>query len=245
MGRMSKTTRRQSGGVGSLVPVDASPKLRNGKLEQTDLPAGTCRSLWGGSHMHSLMAVLAAHQMGSQGPGAPRGTVSRTGSCEVFASGQGAGTWCSMRSVKRAHIETNWQHALPRPLDQADSGTECCSDCWTHSSVGTGRSLPRQAGQKHLCPSAKHAALSTLKHAKAGTCPICLSAGSTGPSPLKRVKTGKEEGDAWGCVSDEEMARRLHEQLNGPESPVASGRHIRTRKKPTFYQPAQVLAAAG
>ena len=71
-----------------------------------------------------------------------------------------------------------------------------------------------------------------------------LSAGSTGPSPLKRVKTGKEEGDAWGCVSDEEMARRLHEQLNGPESPVASGRHIRTRKKPTFYQPAQVCAAA-
>ncbi len=62
---------------------------------------------------------------------------------------------------------------------------------------------------------------------------------------MKRVKTGKEEGDAWGCVSDEEMARRLHEQLNGPESPVASGRHIRTRKKPTFYQPAQVFAAAG
>ena len=95
-----------------------------------------------------------------------------------------------------------------------------------------------------LVPCCKHAALSPLKHANTSTCLVRLSAGSTGPSPLKRVKTGKEEGDPWGCVSDEEMARRLHEQLNGPESPVASGRHIRTRKKPTFYQPAQVSAAA-
>ena len=44
---MSKTTQRQSGGVGSLVPVDSSPKLRNGKLEQTDLPAGDLQTLVG------------------------------------------------------------------------------------------------------------------------------------------------------------------------------------------------------
>ena len=60
VGRMSKTTRRQSGGVGSLVPLESSPKLRNGKLEQTGLPAGICRSLWGGSHLHSLMAAPGA-----------------------------------------------------------------------------------------------------------------------------------------------------------------------------------------
>lgn len=39
---------------------------------------------------------------------------------------------------------------------------------------------------------------------------------------------------------DAELARKLHEQLNGPDSPTAAPitRHItRVRKAPTFYKP--------
>ena len=40
-------------------------------------------------------------------------------------------------------------------------------------------------------------------------------------------------------LNDEEMARRLHEQLNGPDSPTAAPVTRRVRKPPEFYKPPQ------
>lgn len=65
------------------------------------------------------------------------------------------------------------------------------------------------------------------------------------PSPLKRLKPSAESSaapasGAPGNADDAEVARRLHEQLNGPESPTNAPlvRHItRQRKAPTFYKP--------
>ena len=51
------------------------------------------------------------------------GQAAGQGCMKSLPSGQGESTWCSMRSVKRAHAEINGQHALPRPLQHADSGT--------------------------------------------------------------------------------------------------------------------------
>ena len=45
----------------------------------------------------------------------------------------------------------------------------------------------------------------------------------------------QQEEDAKGATSDEELARRLHEQLNG-EGPSALARR-RRRKQPAFYTP--------
>ena len=48
---------------------------------------------------------------------------------------------------------------------------------------------------------------------------------------------GAEEGlQAAKSTSDEELARRLHQQLNGPASPTALTRQ-RKRKQPVFYTP--------
>lgn len=38
-------------------------------------------------------------------------------------------------------------------------------------------------------------------------------------------------------LADEEMARRLHEELNGPEVSPAAAALKRSRKPPTFYSP--------
>ena len=38
-------------------------------------------------------------------------------------------------------------------------------------------------------------------------------------------------------LADEEMARRLHEELNGPEVSPAAAATRRNRKAPTFYTP--------
>ena len=69
-------------------------------------------------------------------------------------------------------------------------------------------------------------------------------------SPLKRLKPSADSAPqsgvtiaaagATGNADDAEVARRLHEQLNGPESPTNAPlvRHItRQRKAPTFYKP--------
>lgn len=72
-------------------------------------------------------------------------------------------------------------------------------------------------------------------------------------SPLKRLKSSDEhEGQQQQSADDAhpvhvdsddaELARKLHEQLNGPESPTAAPitRHIsRVRKAPVFYKPEQ------
>lgn len=69
---------------------------------------------------------------------------------------------------------------------------------------------------------------------------------------------GGSEGNAGDALhaakstSDEELARRLHQQLNGPASPTALTRQ-RKRKQPVFYTPevplqalqASVVQAAG
>lgn len=48
---------------------------------------------------------------------------------------------------------------------------------------------------------------------------------------------GAEDGlQAAKSTSDEELARRLHQQLNGPASPTALTRQ-RKRKQPVFYTP--------
>ena len=77
---------------------------------------------------------------------------------------------------------------------------------------------------------------------------ILLLAGKI--SPLKRLKPSADltaqPGAApaatggTGNADDAEVARRLHEQLNGPESPTNAPlvRHVtRQRKAPTFYKP--------
>ncbi len=69
-----------------------------------------------------------------------------------------------------------------------------------------------------------------------------------GCSPLKRLKQSDDQGQhqtGGGDVvhvdsDDAELARKLHEQLNGPDSPTAAPitRHItRVRKAPVFYKP--------
>lgn len=74
-------------------------------------------------------------------------------------------------------------------------------------------------------------------------------------SPLKRLKpTDEHEGQQQQSAvhvppvhvdsDDAELARKLHEQLNGPESPTAApiARHIsRVRKAPVFYKPEVML----
>jgi len=72
-------------------------------------------------------------------------------------------------------------------------------------------------------------------------------------SPLKRLKPsdeheGQQSADNAHPVhvdsDDAELARKLHEQLNGPESPTAAPitRHIsRVRKAPVFYKPEVLL----
>ncbi len=74
-------------------------------------------------------------------------------------------------------------------------------------------------------------------------------------SPLKRLKPSDErEGQQQQSADnphavhvdsdDAELARKLHEQLNGPESPTAAPitRHIsRVRKAPVFYKPEVLL----
>ena len=75
-------------------------------------------------------------------------------------------------------------------------------------------------------------------------------------SPLKRFKPSgnAEAAEADGVdpstgthvdSDDAELARKLHEQLNGPDSPTAAPitRHItRVRRAPTFYKPEVLLA---
>ena len=70
-------------------------------------------------------------------------------------------------------------------------------------------------------------------------------------SPLKRLKPSEDAEAATAADTDAspgahvdsddaELARKLHEQLNGPDSPTAAPitRHItRVRKAPTFYKP--------
>ena len=74
-------------------------------------------------------------------------------------------------------------------------------------------------------------------------------------SPLKRLKPSDEhQGQQQQSADDAhpvhvdsddaELARKLHEQLNGPESPTAAPitRHIsRVRKAPVFYKPEVLL----
>lgn len=73
-------------------------------------------------------------------------------------------------------------------------------------------------------------------------------------SPLKRLKALTDTAAPSDAVSnavhgnadDAEVARRLHEQLNGPESPTNAPlvRHItRQRKAPVFYKPEACLSA--
>ncbi|KAL0047032.1 hypothetical protein WJX82_004759 [Trebouxia sp. C0006] len=82
--------------------------------------------------------------------------------------------------------------------------------------------------------------ISPIKNGKGHSC-----------SPLKRLKPSDEhEGQQQQSADDAhpvhvdsddaELARKLHEQLNGPESPTAAPitRHIsRVRKAPVFYKP--------
>ena len=64
-------------------------------------------------------------------------------------------------------------------------------------------------------------------------------------SPLKRLKACEDQMDGTGAKDaidsdDAELARKLHEQLNGPDSPTAVPitRHAsRVRKAPVFYKP--------
>lgn len=76
-------------------------------------------------------------------------------------------------------------------------------------------------------------------------------------SPLKRLKASEEvevptageaatRPGAHVDSDDAELARKLHEQLNGPDSPTAAliTRHItRVRKAPTFYKPEVLLVS--
>ncbi|KAK9830353.1 hypothetical protein WJX72_011216 [[Myrmecia] bisecta] len=62
-------------------------------------------------------------------------------------------------------------------------------------------------------------------------------------------KSPHSDGEAGEVLArtdlpDEEMARRLHEQLNGPSSPTVVTRH-RLRKAPTFYTPQQLGGYGG
>ena len=93
------------------------------------------------------------------------------------------------------------------------------------------------------------------------TCTACITtplpAGkSPSCSPLKRLKQSEREGhptDAADTANpvhvdsdDAELARKLHEQLNGPDSPGAAPitRHMgRVRKAPVFYKPEVKLPA--
>ena len=87
---------------------------------------------------------------------------------------------------------------------------------------------------------------------------LCTCAGrGHSCSPLKRLKpsedvdastAGNNAASPGACVDsdDAELARKLHEQLNGPDSPTAAPitRHItRVRKAPTFYKPEVQLAS--
>ena len=75
-------------------------------------------------------------------------------------------------------------------------------------------------------------------------------------SPLKRLKQSEREGHQAEAADkanpvhvdsdDAELARKLHEQLNGPDSPGAAPitRHMgRVRKAPVFYKPEVILPA--
>ena len=77
------------------------------------------------------------------------------------------------------------------------------------------------AGRGHSC--------SPLKRLKPSDDVEAPQAGHTGLSAAAHIDT-----------DDAELARKLHEQLNGPDSPTAAPitRHItRVRKAPTFYKP--------
>lgn len=50
-------------------------------------------------------------------------------------------------------------------------------------------------------------------------------------APFPAVSTSSK------VTADEEMARRLHEELNGPELSPAAAAVKRSRKAPTFYIP--------
>lgn len=83
------------------------------------------------------------------------------------------------------------------------------------------------AGRGHSC--------SPLKRLKASDDVEAPKAGDTAASPGAHVDS-----------DDAELARKLHEQLNGPDSPTAAliTRHItRVRKAPTFYKPEVLLVS--
>lgn len=94
------------------------------------------------------------------------------------------------------------------------------------------------------CPSICTACI--ISPLLAGKSPSC--------SPLKRLKQSEREGHPSDAADqanpvhvdsdDAELARKLHEQLNGPDSPGAAPitRHMgRVRKAPVFYKPEVML----
>ena len=105
------------------------------------------------------------------------------------------------------------------------------------------------AGNSHSCSTLKQ--LYYRWHDKSQQ-HECMAAGKIHScSPLKRLKPSEDaeapqaepagpSAAANADSDDAELARKLHEQLNGPDSPTAApmARHItRVRKAPTFYKP--------
>ena len=82
---------------------------------------------------------------------------------------------------------------------------------------------------------------------------LCFAGKGHSCSPIKRLKAtdGPDKVQADNASNpaqldsdDAELARKLHEQLNGPDSPAAAPitRHItRVRKAPMFYKPEVLL----
>ena len=120
-------------------------------------------------------------------------------------------------------VKVTPKHMLHATLSDLFAIKTCCCWFWVTTLHDKVHQLSQQSstGKSHSCSPLKR--LKPSAHAEAA------QADGLDPSAAPHVDS-----------DDAELARKLHEQLNGLDSPTAAPitRHItRVRKAPTFYKP--------
>jgi len=161
-------------------------------------------------------------------PGRAVGGLSLPGVLLASCSSVRRGRGCSRgRAVEAA------RDAAPKALERGAAAAAAAS----RTRTGAGPpAAGRPAGEQAGAPSAPAARAGRAREAAPGAAPARRSGGSGSGGRHSGSEGGGGAEGGGKSTSDEELARRLHQQLNGPASPTALTRQ-RKRKQPLFYTP--------